>query len=408
MTVLTSLDARRSRLDRRRAATRTARSSGWPTLARDAGLDGDRLLGQRSRRRPRGVAGRLLRRPRRPPGRRRSRRPEARHDPARGARRRRLDPRHRPPDHRRRGSRRRAARDRGDALVDMGARGLSARDRTGRSSMSWLNRVRNGIPFLPKRQSADNLWHKCAKCDAMVFTKEWEENLFVCPRCDHHDRIGPEARFELLFDRGQYDAARQPRGARGPAQVPRHQALHRPHQGGARQDRRARRPDQRARQDRAASTAVVGVQDFAFMGGSMGMAVGAAFVAGVRAAIEDKCPYILFTAAGGARMQEGILSLMQMPRDDRRARRAEGSRPALYRRADRPDHRRRHRLLCDARRRPDRRARRADRLRRPAGDRTDDPREAARRLPARRISARARHDRHGRPPPRAARTASRG
>ena len=69
-----------------------------------------------------------------------------------------------------------------------------------------------------------------------------------------------------------------------------------------------------ARQDRAASKAVVGVQDFAFMGGSMGIAVGAAFVAGVQAAIEAKCPYILFTAAGGARMQEGILSLMQMPR----------------------------------------------------------------------------------------------
>ena len=60
--------------------------------------------------------------------------------------------------------------------------------------------------------------------------------------------------------------------------------------------------------------AIVGVQDFAFMGGSMGLAVGAAFVAGVEAAIADKCPYIIFTAAGGARMQEGILSLMQMPK----------------------------------------------------------------------------------------------
>jgi acetyl-CoA carboxylase carboxyl transferase subunit beta len=63
-----------------------------------------------------------------------------------------------------------------------------------------------------------------------------------------------------------------------------------------------------------AQRAVVGVQDFAFMGGSMGLGVGAAFVAGARAAIEDRCPYIIFTAAGGARMQEGILSLMQMPK----------------------------------------------------------------------------------------------
>ena len=51
--------------------------------------------------------------------------------------------------------------------------------------MSWLSRVRSGIPFLPKRQTADNLWHKCGKCQSMVFTKEWEENLFCCPRCDH-------------------------------------------------------------------------------------------------------------------------------------------------------------------------------------------------------------------------------
>ena len=57
--------------------------------------------------------------------------------------------------------------------------------------MSWLSRVRNGIPFLPKRQTAENLWHKCTKCGTMVFVKEWEENYSVCPRCNFHDRIGP-------------------------------------------------------------------------------------------------------------------------------------------------------------------------------------------------------------------------
>ena len=57
--------------------------------------------------------------------------------------------------------------------------------------MSWLSRVRSGIPFLPKRQTAENLWHKCVKCGTMVFVKEWEENYSVCPRCDFHDRIGP-------------------------------------------------------------------------------------------------------------------------------------------------------------------------------------------------------------------------
>ena len=71
--------------------------------------------------------------------------------------------------------------------------------------MSWLSRVRSGIPFLPKRQSTENLWHKCKKCGTMVFLKEWEDNLRVCPRCEHHDRIGPRARFEQLFDQAKYE-----------------------------------------------------------------------------------------------------------------------------------------------------------------------------------------------------------
>ena len=76
--------------------------------------------------------------------------------------------------------------------------------------MSWLSRVRSGIPFLPKRQTPDNLWHKCGKCQSMVFTKEWEENLYCCPRCEHHDRIGPKARFEQLFDDGKHDVLPSP------------------------------------------------------------------------------------------------------------------------------------------------------------------------------------------------------
>ena len=179
--------------------------------------------------------------------------------------------------------------------------------------MSWLSRVRNGIPFLPKRQSTDNLWHKCGKCGSMVFTKEWEDNLMVCPRCDHHDRIGPRARFAMLFDKGRHEQLAAPEVREDPLKF-----------------RDTKRYTDRLKAARAATderdalinakgkiegrTAVVGVQDFAFMGGSMGVAVGATFVTGVRAAIAAKAPYIIFTAAGGARMQEGILSLMQMPR----------------------------------------------------------------------------------------------
>ena len=80
--------------------------------------------------------------------------------------------------------------------------------------MSWLSKVRSGIPFLPKRQSTENLWHKCKKCGTMVFVKEWEDNLNVCPRCDYHDRIGWHTRFEQLFDDNKYELLPSPMSAR--------------------------------------------------------------------------------------------------------------------------------------------------------------------------------------------------
>jgi acetyl-CoA carboxylase carboxyl transferase subunit beta len=178
--------------------------------------------------------------------------------------------------------------------------------------MSWLNKVRNSIPFLPKRETPDNLWHKCPECEAMVFTKEYEDNLYVCPRCDHHGRIGATLRFDLLLDPG-YTVLAPPEVREDPLKF-----------------RDSKRYADRIKAARAAtgepdallnargavegSRLVLGVQDFSFMGGSMGMAVGAAFVAGARAAIADRAPYVIVTAAGGARMQEGILSLMQMPK----------------------------------------------------------------------------------------------
>jgi acetyl-CoA carboxylase carboxyl transferase subunit beta len=180
--------------------------------------------------------------------------------------------------------------------------------------MSWLTSVRNALSFVvPKKDSPDNLWHKCKGCGQMVFVKELEENLHVCPNCQHHERIGPVLRFQYVFDAGSYTIIPLPRVQDDPLKF-----------------RDTKRYVDRIKAARAATSegdalinargtiegrkAVVGVQDFAFMGGSMGLAVGEAFVRGVENAIEDNCPYIIFTAAGGARMQEGILSLMQMPR----------------------------------------------------------------------------------------------
>ena len=179
--------------------------------------------------------------------------------------------------------------------------------------MSWLSRVRSGIPFLPKRQSAENLWHKCAKCGTMVFLKEWEENFSVCPRCDFHDRIGPAARFEQLFDAAKYEVLPSPEVREDPLRF-KDSKRYSDRLKAARSATDERDALINARGKIGGHKAIVGVQDFAFMGGSMGIAVGATIVAGVRAAIKDKVPYVIFTASGGARMQEAVLSLMQLPR----------------------------------------------------------------------------------------------
>ena len=179
--------------------------------------------------------------------------------------------------------------------------------------MSWLSRVRSGIPFLPKRQSSDTLWHKCVKCGTMVFLKEWEDNLRVCPRCDFHDRIGPKQRFPQIFDDEAFELLPTPEVREDPLKF-RDSKRYTERLKDARSRTGERDALLNAKGKIDGHDVVVGVQDFAFMGGSMGIAVGTAFITGIRAAIEAKVPYIIFTASGGARMQEAVLSLMQLPR----------------------------------------------------------------------------------------------
>ncbi|WP_338468061.1 acetyl-CoA carboxylase, carboxyltransferase subunit beta [Novosphingobium sp. ZN18A2] len=178
--------------------------------------------------------------------------------------------------------------------------------------MSWITRVRNALPFSPKRETPDNLWIKCPACSEMLFVKEYEDNLSVCPRCEHHGRIGADARLAQLMDAG-FEILPAPKVKEDPLKF-RDSKKYTDRIKAA----RAANPHPDALTNAAGSIggrkAVVGVQEFAFMGGSMGMAVGDAFLAGVQRALKDKCAYIAVTAAGGARMQEGILSLMQMPR----------------------------------------------------------------------------------------------
>ena len=180
--------------------------------------------------------------------------------------------------------------------------------------MSWISSVRKALPFgRPRADTPDNLWHKCRGCGQMVFVKELEENLNVCPKCDHHERIGPKLRFRYLFDEGSCRTLPAPKVAEDPLKF-RDTKRYSDRLKTARADTEEADALVNALGTIEGRRAVVGVQDFAFMGGSMGLAVGEAFVRGVENAIRERCPYVIVAASGGARMQEGILSLMQMPR----------------------------------------------------------------------------------------------
>ncbi|NMW31678.1 acetyl-CoA carboxylase carboxyltransferase subunit beta [Altererythrobacter sp. RZ02] len=178
--------------------------------------------------------------------------------------------------------------------------------------MNWLTRVRNSLPFGDKRETNDNLWVKCPHCQEMLFAKEFEENQQICPRCDYHGRIGADERLNQLLDIG-YDLLEQPEVKEDPLKFRDSKKY-----TDRLKEARAKNPHRDAYSVGSGQIeghdAVVGVQDFKFMGGSMGMAVGTAFCQGAERALARKCAYIVVTAAGGARMQEGILSLMQMPK----------------------------------------------------------------------------------------------
>jgi|TARA_R110001606_G_scaffold16153_11_gene65455 acetyl-CoA carboxylase carboxyl transferase subunit beta len=179
--------------------------------------------------------------------------------------------------------------------------------------MSWLSNVRNKIASITKKETPDNLWHKCKKCEAMVFLKEYQDNMYICPKCDHHGRIGPMVRFAQIMDENSWKFIPW-----APVQEDPLKFKDQKKYTDRLKDARTKTGEQDAlinvKGTIESIPCVVGVQDFAFMGGSMGLAVGQAFVDGAKRALKDQCPYIIFTAAGGARMQEGILSLMQMPK----------------------------------------------------------------------------------------------
>lgn len=181
--------------------------------------------------------------------------------------------------------------------------------------MNWLtNFVRPKLRALVKQADVpDNLWRKCPKCDQMIFHRDLERNLHVCQHCSHHMRMPVEARLKLFFDDGVFERADIPGVPVDPLKF-RDQKKY---------TDRLRDAQRSSGDDDAIIVAsgemngrpiVVAVFNFSFMGGSMGRAVGEGVLAAAQLAVEKNAPMIAVPASGGARMQEGILSLMQMPR----------------------------------------------------------------------------------------------
>jgi acetyl-CoA carboxylase carboxyl transferase subunit beta len=177
----------------------------------------------------------------------------------------------------------------------------------------WLSRIAPGVRgAFAKRETPENLWVKCPDTGEMIYRSDLEAALWVTP-AGRHMRIGPEARFKFTFDDAEYEVLPTPAVFEDPLKFS---------DGKSYKDRLAAARKATGEQDAMAIAygkvggvpAVALVQDFAFMGGSLGMAAGEGFIAAAEAAIERQVPLVAFTAAGGARMQEGALSLMQMAR----------------------------------------------------------------------------------------------
>ncbi len=180
--------------------------------------------------------------------------------------------------------------------------------------MNWIaNFVRPKIRALVNRDVPENLWHKCPSCAQMIFHRELEAKNQVCPHCGHHMRIGAHKRLSLLFDDGEFSPIELPETLIDPLKF-----RDRKRYGDRLKDAKASGASKEAilvaHGKLGGMAAVIAAFDFTFMGGSMGVAVGEGLIAAARLAILQEAALIVVPASGGARMQEGVLSLMQLPR----------------------------------------------------------------------------------------------
>ncbi|MNG57156.1 Acetyl-coenzyme A carboxylase carboxyl transferase subunit beta [compost metagenome] len=177
--------------------------------------------------------------------------------------------------------------------------------------MSWIERIKSNIISTRKASIPEGVWTKCSSCDQVLYRAELERNLSVCPKCDHHMRIGARNRLHRLLDEGtlvELGSELEPKDALKFRDAKKYK------------DRLSSAQKETDEKDALVvmkgtlygMPVVVAAFEFSFMAGSMGSVVGARFVRGVEQALEDNCPLVCFSTSGGARMQEALMSLMQM------------------------------------------------------------------------------------------------
>ena len=181
--------------------------------------------------------------------------------------------------------------------------------------MNWLtNFVKPKLSSLVKRRSVpEKLWNNCVSCGNMIHHKDLKENLFVCVNCNYHFRMSAEDRIKLFFEDGNYFEISPDKISDDPLKFTDKKKY---------KDRLKEYRKKTNREDAfillqgkiEEKELVLGLMNFEFMGGSMGRAVGGAIVKGAKVSVEKNLPFVIVTSSGGARMQEGIISLMQMPR----------------------------------------------------------------------------------------------
>lgn len=177
--------------------------------------------------------------------------------------------------------------------------------------MDWFKRKKEVLQPIDKKEMPDGLWVKCDSCSEIIYKKELEKKLFVCPKCDYHFRINSKNYIEILIDSGTFDEFNSNISSTDPLKF----------KDSAKYSDRYKVAVQKTGMNEAVVTGngkvdnidvVVAIMDFSFLGGSMGSVVGEKIARATDIALKDKRPLIILSASGGARMQEGVLSLMQM------------------------------------------------------------------------------------------------